>query len=242
MKISKIVLILVALLIISGGLWFFTNSNEDINDNQVACTAEAKLCSDGSFVGRTGSSCEFAECPAEVSSPEDTPDEEILPLIWNTHTNTEWRYSLKYPSDYTLTEELDGTKIIISPSEEIEKNTDFLSVRVIQYPEVNSIEELPKSLFYQANLPDGKLTWLKDPKLYDSVNHILEWNEITFGASNYKALDVEEKSIRNSLGIYRSVVYVLRDPVIYRITHDLLSETTHGDIIKRIEDSFMVLE
>jgi len=29
-----------------------------------ACTAEAKLCPDGSAVGRTGPNCEFAPCPA----------------------------------------------------------------------------------------------------------------------------------------------------------------------------------
>jgi hypothetical protein len=30
---------------------------------QIACTLEAKLCLDGSAVGRTGPNCEFAECP-----------------------------------------------------------------------------------------------------------------------------------------------------------------------------------
>lgn len=30
---------------------------------QQACTQEAKLCPDGSYVGRTGPNCEFAECP-----------------------------------------------------------------------------------------------------------------------------------------------------------------------------------
>ncbi len=29
----------------------------------VACTAEAKICPDGSAVGRTGPNCEFAQCP-----------------------------------------------------------------------------------------------------------------------------------------------------------------------------------
>jgi len=29
----------------------------------VACTAEVKLCPDGSSVGRTGPHCEFAACP-----------------------------------------------------------------------------------------------------------------------------------------------------------------------------------
>ncbi len=28
-----------------------------------ACTQEAKLCPDGSYVGRTGPNCEFAPCP-----------------------------------------------------------------------------------------------------------------------------------------------------------------------------------
>ncbi len=32
--------------------------------NQRACTEEAKLCLDGSAVGRTGPNCEFADCPA----------------------------------------------------------------------------------------------------------------------------------------------------------------------------------
>jgi len=32
---------------------------------QVYCTQEAKLCSDGSYVGRTGPNCEFNKCPGE---------------------------------------------------------------------------------------------------------------------------------------------------------------------------------
>lgn len=31
--------------------------------NQGACTMEAKLCPDGSYVGRTGPNCEFTPCP-----------------------------------------------------------------------------------------------------------------------------------------------------------------------------------
>lgn len=32
-------------------------------DKPVACTADAKLCPDGSAVGRVGPDCEFAACP-----------------------------------------------------------------------------------------------------------------------------------------------------------------------------------
>jgi hypothetical protein len=35
------------------------------SDEGIACTADAKLCPDGSYVGRVGPNCEFAECPGE---------------------------------------------------------------------------------------------------------------------------------------------------------------------------------
>ncbi len=37
--------------------------NQDSNAGAVACTEEAKLCPDGSYVGRTGPNCEFTPCP-----------------------------------------------------------------------------------------------------------------------------------------------------------------------------------
>lgn len=36
-------------------------------NEQPACTLEAKLCPDGSSVGRTGHNCEFAPCPGEIT-------------------------------------------------------------------------------------------------------------------------------------------------------------------------------
>lgn len=39
--------------------------------NQVACTMEAKLCPDGSSVGRSGPNCEFAECPTVKKVDEE---------------------------------------------------------------------------------------------------------------------------------------------------------------------------
>lgn len=58
-----------------------------------ACTQEAKLCPDGSSVGRTGPTCEFSPCP--------TPDETAN---WKTYTNTKYRYSIKYPPSWSLVE------------------------------------------------------------------------------------------------------------------------------------------
>lgn len=58
-------LITLVLIIISvGTAYYFLNSNK-----QIACTLEAKLCPDGSSVGRTGPKCEFAACPNITPTP-----------------------------------------------------------------------------------------------------------------------------------------------------------------------------
>jgi len=44
-----------------------------------ACTLEAKICPDGSAVGRTGPNCEFAPCPLPQATSTDQTGEGILP-------------------------------------------------------------------------------------------------------------------------------------------------------------------
>jgi hypothetical protein len=39
--------------------------NHTNDDGAVACTMDAKICADGSAVGREGPNCEFAKCPDE---------------------------------------------------------------------------------------------------------------------------------------------------------------------------------
>jgi len=50
----------------SAGFYLAPQISVLLNSNKppMACTEEAKLCADGSAVGRTGPNCEFAECPA----------------------------------------------------------------------------------------------------------------------------------------------------------------------------------
>lgn len=46
------------------GINYQKKITDDLNSKPVAaCTEEAKICSDGSSVGRTGPNCEFALCP-----------------------------------------------------------------------------------------------------------------------------------------------------------------------------------
>jgi hypothetical protein len=73
---KKIFLIPILVVVGAGALFAYrmqvaNNSNIIPNTpNTIACTLEAKLCPDGSYVGRTGPRCEFAECPA---APVPTP-------------------------------------------------------------------------------------------------------------------------------------------------------------------------
>ncbi|MCY1060414.1 hypothetical protein [Nannocystis sp. SCPEA4] len=58
-------------------------SNPPPADAPQACTKEAKVCPDGSIVGRTGPSCEFAPCPETAPAAEtpasETPAEAATP-------------------------------------------------------------------------------------------------------------------------------------------------------------------
>lgn len=68
-----IALLLPVLLI--GGLWYFRNDISGGSET-IGCTLEAKICPDGSAVGRTGANCEFAACPVSASSTFGNPQVE----------------------------------------------------------------------------------------------------------------------------------------------------------------------
>ncbi|WAS95406.1 hypothetical protein [Nannocystis punicea] len=51
----------------------------DNPDGQKVCTMEAKLCPDGSAVGRTGPNCEFAPCPGPASEGTEATESPAPP-------------------------------------------------------------------------------------------------------------------------------------------------------------------
>lgn len=63
-------LVVVVLLIVAGMSLYVLRAQEETLP--IACTADAKLCPDGSAVGRVGPSCEFAPCPPTSASTTDT--------------------------------------------------------------------------------------------------------------------------------------------------------------------------
>lgn len=81
MKLNKIILLVVLVIIITGVFaWKFFI----LPCNKIACTEEAKLCSDGSYTSRILPNCDFAPCPGEkegilISSPKE--NEKITSIL-----------------------------------------------------------------------------------------------------------------------------------------------------------------
>lgn len=57
---SKKLLALLIIIIVASVLYFISGYSQN---NTAVCTFEARICPDGSSVGRSGPNCEFALCP-----------------------------------------------------------------------------------------------------------------------------------------------------------------------------------
>ena len=63
MHYTYLTLFVMSLLVFSGCIQSPPPGVDPSNNNTNACTAEAKICPDGTAVGRIGPNCEFAPCP-----------------------------------------------------------------------------------------------------------------------------------------------------------------------------------
>ncbi len=64
-KFSWIALVILIILIVGGYFaWtYMATPPTSVIPEGVVCTMDAKMCPDGSYVGRQGPNCEFAACP-----------------------------------------------------------------------------------------------------------------------------------------------------------------------------------
>lgn len=85
-----IAIVLFILALLAGGV--YVALNKGLLTKQKACTQDAKVCPDGTSVGRVGPKCEFAPCPTPTATPDPTAG-------WQTYLNNEIGFSIKYPSD-----------------------------------------------------------------------------------------------------------------------------------------------
>src|SRR4051812_22427583 len=72
MKKDLLILLTAIVLIGLGSLVYGALKPKDVVPSSQACTMEAKLCPDGSSVGRTGPNCEFQACPDTATSTQAT--------------------------------------------------------------------------------------------------------------------------------------------------------------------------
>ncbi len=56
----------------------------DTGSGDVACTQEAKLCPDGSYVGRQGPNCEFTACPVTSSTTQRIATDGALSIVYSS--------------------------------------------------------------------------------------------------------------------------------------------------------------
>jgi hypothetical protein len=59
---TTLIAVLLSIVVIAGGWFYFNNTSLPAEPEGVFCTADAMQCPDGSYVGRTGPNCEFV-CP-----------------------------------------------------------------------------------------------------------------------------------------------------------------------------------
>lgn len=87
----------------------------------IACTEEARMCPDGSSVGRQGPNCEFTPCPTtanQQSSPEITAITETYTMSWIPQAKTTLAYTDfangKAYNDIPVATQLEGTGKLIT--------------------------------------------------------------------------------------------------------------------------------
>ena len=73
---TYVALVSIALLALFG---FFITRQKVHAPEVVSCTEEAKLCPDGSAVGRAGPLCEFAECPSVATTTTSVKPPVVVP-------------------------------------------------------------------------------------------------------------------------------------------------------------------
>ena len=87
-------------------LGYFAYISENVQVNQ-ACTQEAKLCPDGTAVGRTGPNCEFALCPSTPSTSSGqgrSGQFESDVSNWKTYRNAKYGFGIGLPSNFKVIE------------------------------------------------------------------------------------------------------------------------------------------
>jgi hypothetical protein len=97
-----VALLIVSIILVIGVYKFYSNI---YNLGNHACTMEAKLCPNGTAVGRVGPNCDFAPCPDATTTPEifvqnvnvKSGDKISNPLQINGEARGTWYFEASFP-------------------------------------------------------------------------------------------------------------------------------------------------
>ncbi len=121
----------------------FKNTNEradtnaglvNLNTNEgIPCTADAKLCPDGSSVGRTGPNCEFAACPGMNANTNVNASADVT-KDWTMHLN-EKGWSIRFPKTYqqSITRGFTKPDSVVKVAESTDIDSQY-AIYIEEYP------------------------------------------------------------------------------------------------------------
>jgi len=147
----------------------------------VACTMEAKLCPDGSSVGRSGPNCEFAECPA-VQNPSTEPAQNEV-ASWKTYNENDFGFSFKYPNAWIVNDGLTSTTCCLN---------------IFNYDPLKKQEQFQKKGEIKIQIANYKKSASMSLKEFVSSQTYME--------SNVKATQVEDIIIAGINGIKSNLI------------------------------------
>lgn len=149
---SPIYLIVAVILVGLVGAFLLGKNSSTQNSSAVACTLEAKICPDGSSVGRTGPKCEFAACPTTASSSAEATSRK-------TYQNEKYKFSFNHPNlkeCCAISGPIGDAELIITLADNSTETTfgtdeSFNGLAVYVVNRVISGEEFNSYLSYQKN-------------------------------------------------------------------------------------------
>ena len=138
-----LIVILIAAAALGGGYLVYTTKNSNppnpSNPPKTACTQEAKICPDGTSVGRTGPNCEFAPCP----TPESTSSADLS--TWKTYADNKNNFSFKYPKTWEMEQEGTTTRVF-DPKSRYSPSFSHVSYSFFRNTDIVNIEDYVEQL------------------------------------------------------------------------------------------------
>lgn len=121
-----IVSILIFITLLSVWVLIYKSKTFSLNLNQNtqrACTLEAKICPDGSSVGRSGPNCEFTECLTASSEANEIGH-------WKVYKDDKRGFSFEYPPNWKPAERIEGEEaaLLVTSEDYQYEESEVLSV------------------------------------------------------------------------------------------------------------------